>query len=756
MNRIQAGRWTVGLAAVLATSSGMAGPRPGATAAGGITQQPVSREGPAFDPDRPISERLTAPPGDSGTGGDGGGVADIGLTMIDFESLRHDDAQVTDIGVLLGGDYYFEDGYALMKPNDGHAFATFGTQEARYPGSTALFNNTIGGTTYLEPVDNIPCTLVSMEIANLNNKGPATVTFAGRRQDDTYVYKTVSTKGSFNRLETVTFEEFNNLVWVTWTQDSPYIQFDNIGVTKGTPEMNFQKAEHVDAGIQSEGPIYAEGDFVIVQGEGEPNPLSTFGTQHGLYPGSTALFNNTINGTITLYSLSTTEEYAEPFNIHSIDLSNLNGGGPATVHFTGKKASGGTVAQAFTLPGSGNGLHTFNFTGFHDLISLTWTQEAPFHQFDNLVVSRGQRTLEFEKLARADGASHPWGTHYRESGFQLDTKADNGFYTFGSQSSRWPGSTALFNNAVDDVTTLRTIDQRQFALRSIDIAALNGNDKVSVKFVGTNFAGDKVTQTFKTSGNGQRLETFYFDPAKFKRLKKVEWTQDSPFHQFDSIVIVPNQTDEMDFQALEHTDATSADVGTQYAEDGYVVRQGDGEPWPLTTWGTRSAYYPQSTAVFNNTVDGMVRLRTASGRDFDLLEIDLAKLTTTGSPCPVTFVGTRTDGIKVSQTFKIYTPFNPNVNRLQTCHFTGFDSLQYVEWRQVAPYHQFDNITLVESIPEDECYPDFNGDGTLDLFDFLAYVNAFNAGNPDANCDGNGDLDLFDFLCYVNAFNAGC
>jgi len=54
------------------------------------------------------------------------------------------------------------------------------------------------------------------------------------------------------------------------------------------------------------------------------------------------------------------------------------------------------------------------------------------------------------------------------------------------------------------------------------------------------------------------------------------------------------------------------------------------------------------------------------------------------------------------------------------------------------------------------CYPDFTGDGTLDLFDFLAYVNAFNAGDAAADCDGAGGLDLFDFLCFVNAFNAGC
>ena len=47
----------------------------------------------------------------------------------------------------------------------------------------------------------------------------------------------------------------------------------------------------------------------------------------------------------------------------------------------------------------------------------------------------------------------------------------------------------------------------------------------------------------------------------------------------------------------------------------------------------------------------------------------------------------------------------------------------------------------------------------LDLFDFLAFVNQFNAKDPAADCDPNGcdpHLDLFDFLCFVNLFNAGC
>jgi hypothetical protein len=60
--------------------------------------------------------------------------------------------------------------------------------------------------------------------------------------------------------------------------------------------------------------------------------------------------------------------------------------------------------------------------------------------------------------------------------------------------------------------------------------------------------------------------------------------------------------------------------------------------------------------------------------------------------------------------------------------------------------------------PPPECYPDCTGDGVLDLFDFLCFVNAFNAAKPYADCDLHPctTFDLFDFLCYTNAFNTGC
>jgi hypothetical protein len=54
------------------------------------------------------------------------------------------------------------------------------------------------------------------------------------------------------------------------------------------------------------------------------------------------------------------------------------------------------------------------------------------------------------------------------------------------------------------------------------------------------------------------------------------------------------------------------------------------------------------------------------------------------------------------------------------------------------------------------CIADFDGNGVLDLFDFLAFQNAFDAGELEADLDGDGVLTIFDFLAFQNEFDAGC
>jgi hypothetical protein len=57
---------------------------------------------------------------------------------------------------------------------------------------------------------------------------------------------------------------------------------------------------------------------------------------------------------------------------------------------------------------------------------------------------------------------------------------------------------------------------------------------------------------------------------------------------------------------------------------------------------------------------------------------------------------------------------------------------------------------------EPECVADFDGNGVLNLFDFLSFQTAFGNGEDRADIDGNGVLNLFDFLAFQTAFGNGC
>ncbi|MEQ8317773.1 MAG: peroxidase family protein [Phycisphaerales bacterium] len=54
------------------------------------------------------------------------------------------------------------------------------------------------------------------------------------------------------------------------------------------------------------------------------------------------------------------------------------------------------------------------------------------------------------------------------------------------------------------------------------------------------------------------------------------------------------------------------------------------------------------------------------------------------------------------------------------------------------------------------CPADLDDDGTLTIFDFLAFQTLFAAGDLKADFNDDGVLDIFDFLLFQNAFDAGC
>ena len=74
----------------------------------------------------------------------------------------------------------------------------------------------------------------------------------------------------------------------------------------------------------------------------------------------------------------------------------------------------------------------------------------------------------------------------------------------------------------------------------------------------------------------------------------------------------------------------------------------------------------------------------------------------------------------------------------------------------VSTNFSLDSVTYLENRGA-ACTADVNGDGLLDILDFLAFQQAFQAGDMKADCDADGRLiNPLDFICFQQAFLAGC
>ncbi|OAB63265.1 hypothetical protein AY599_20820 [Leptolyngbya valderiana BDU 20041] len=66
-------------------------------------------------------------------------------------------------------------------------------------------------------------------------------------------------------------------------------------------------------------------------------------------------------------------------------------------------------------------------------------------------------------------------------------------------------------------------------------------------------------------------------------------------------------------------------------------------------------------------------------------------------------------------------------------------------------------LTIKSAGPiDDACRADCDGNGELNIFDFLCFQNLFASGDLAADFDGDGRLTIFDFLEFQNAFDIGC
>jgi hypothetical protein len=91
-----------------------------------------------------------------------------------------------------------------------------------------------------------------------------------------------------------------------------------------------------------------------------------------------------------------------------------------------------------------------------------------------------------------------------------------------------------------------------------------------------------------------------------------------------------------------------------------------------------------------------------------------------------------------------------------TANIAFFDEVEawtdgLAAWPQAQ--HDAQNTCLLAGA---DCPPDFNGDGVVNSQDFVAFLNAFVAGDLSADFNGDGVINSQDFVAFLNAFVAGC
>lgn len=140
--------------------------------------------------------------------------------------------------------------------------------------------------------------------------------------------------------------------------------------------------------------------------------------------------------------------------------------------------------------------------------------------------------IDFDSLEQA-GDGFQFFSQYEEDGFRISTDI-----TFASAQQNNPdwyaGSAGAFNNYDGGVTTLTKIDGGVFSLLAVDLALVSPlyGGGAPITFIGTLHAGGSVSQTVNV---GQALAFSTFALVGFTGLDSVSWTQDAPYHQFDSL-----------------------------------------------------------------------------------------------------------------------------------------------------------------------------------------------------------------------------
>jgi hypothetical protein len=123
------------------------------------------------------------------------------------------------------------------------------------------------------------------------------------------------------------------------------------------------------------------------------------------------------------------------------------------------------------------------------------------------------------------------------------------------------------------------------------------------------------------------------------------------------------------------------------------------------------------------------------------------------------------------RTYQAFVPGNKNNNGAFTTRWANGTSRAWwnfelaVDGVFVEPWVLMQVFNLVqdqewafrlEGEVESDCAADCDGNGTLNIDDFVCFQTLFALGEPGADCDGSGALNIDDFICFQTLFALGC
>jgi hypothetical protein len=143
-------------------------------------------------------------------------------------------------------------------------------------------------------------------------------------------------------------------------------------------------------------------------------------------------------------------------------------------------------------------------------------------------------TITFNALEQA-GNGYQFMPSYSESGFTFTSPGSN----FGSaqqgNAGWYLGSASLFDNLARGIMLSKN-DGGTFSFTSIDLAPVSTSwgSGATVSFIGNIHGGGTISSSY-TLNSSFAFQTFSL--SGFNNLDSVTWTQASPYHQFDNVVL---------------------------------------------------------------------------------------------------------------------------------------------------------------------------------------------------------------------------